>query len=101
MRSERAKQQVSCYTTSGSASLSFHLRALRFLWIYSLAIFFYIFYSIHILTPRYFTMFVHLIPFISYSFCEVSISDFFLFSRRLCFIWREVIPFMASSISLF
>ena len=83
MSSERAKQHVSYCTTSGSASFSLYLRAFRFLWIYSLAVFLYSFTSTFTLTPRYLTVFVHLTPPISYTFSAVRISDFFLFNLRL------------------
>jgi hypothetical protein len=101
MRRERANKHVSCYTASCSSSLSLHLRAFRFLWIYSLAVFLYSFKSTFTLTPRYLTVLVHLTPPISSSLSAVRISDIFLFSLRLYLNYRDSISSMAFRIFSF
>jgi hypothetical protein len=80
--SDLARQQVSCCKTSTSALLSLFLSRFTFFYICSLATLPYSFLSVTTLTPRYFTILVHLTPLTSSSFSLVSISDFFLFSRR-------------------
>ena len=77
MRRERARQHVSCCSTSGSASLSLHFNVLRLRWICSLAVLLCSFTSALIFTPRYFTILVHLTSAICFSFSVVRISDFF------------------------
>ena len=80
--SDLARQHVSCCKTSTSALLSLFLSRFTFFYICSLATLSYSFLSITTLTPRYFTILVHLTSLTCSSFSLVSISDFFLFSRR-------------------
>ena len=82
MSSDLARQHVSCCKTSTSALLSLFLSRFTFFYICSLATLPYSFLSITTLTPRYFTILVHLTSLTASSFSLVSISDFFLFSRR-------------------